>query len=158
MNPANLYNYDQTLIDAINLCNIFSHAEKYNIALFFRYIEEKDIDYSTVDAYCSIIEILLEEYQLKDYDLQYTPAVVDDNGRIVPYQPLDTIITLDFIKSVENLNANDLECFNRSQHQELLLNFQQATINGMKFQLKYALDTLYHIRTETFIWDVLGIS
>jgi hypothetical protein len=28
----------------------------------------------------------------------------------------------------------------------------------MKFQLKYALDTLYHIRTETFIWDVLGIS
>lgn len=158
MTPETVYDYDTTLLTAITISNVYNYAEKFNIAYFFKYMEDNQIDYSVIDAYCNMIDSMLTEMIHKDYDLQYTTPEIDDSGRIIPHRQQETVITLEILKICEELTTRDVQNFSEQSLDELIFSLQQISVNGMKFQLKYALETLYRIRTESFIWQTLGLD
>ena len=158
MTPENVYDYDSTLINSITISNIFNYSEKNNIGYFFKYMNDNQIHYSVIDAYCNILEDMLSEISHKDYDLQYTTPEIDDQGRLIPHRQQETVITFEILKICEEISTRDIQNFSEHALDELLFSLQQIAVNGMKFQLKYALETLYRIRTETFIWQTLGLD
>ena len=139
------YNYDTILIEVMNICNVFNYSKKNNIEVFNQYISDNKIDIKIIENYITFFEDLLVEYQIKDYDLQYNEATVDGNGRLIPNRPYDTIITFDFVETIERLDGSDLIFLDEYQYKEIVLHFQQALVNGMKFQLKYMLENLNQI-------------
>lgn len=144
--------YEGTLMNAINLANLYNYYDTSGNPYLFDYMLHNDIDYSIIDLYCNVLERILVELQNKDYDLQYLEGQVSEDGKIIPGRKQDTFITFDLLKVVEMYQESDLANMTQRAREEVLYTMNQIAVNGLKFQLKYALSTIKRLLKDESIW------
>lgn len=140
---SNLYDYDGTMIEAVNLANMYNAylAGSFDIN---HYLDENGIDYTVVDSYCNFLYDMLLEMVDRDYDLQYNNSVED--GHIIPGQKFDTVVTLDMMTTLEEYDPTGVD------PKQLQYTMYQLAVNAVKFQVKYALNSLEDLRANERVW------
>jgi hypothetical protein len=139
----NLYEYDGTMIGAVNLANMYNSYLAGALDIN-EYLESSGIDYGIVDAYCNFLYDLLIELTDRDYDLQYNNSIED--GHIIPGQKFDTVVTLDMMSTLEDYDISGVE------PSQIQYTMYQLSVNAVKFQVKYALNSLEYMRSDEDLW------
>jgi len=149
--------YDYIIVNAVNLSNIYIFSSKNDPYKIVEYLKINNISYNDIESILSVLYELLVEFQEKDYSLQYDKSIIKNNF-IIPPVKKDTVITLNVLQNIENLTPEHIKSFDKKELNSLIYSIQQATVNGIKFQLRYAIETLNKILDDDYIWNYLGIN
>ena len=149
--------YDYIIVNAVNLSNIYIFSSKNDPYKIVEYLKINNISYNDIESILSVLYELLVEFQEKDYSLQYDKSIIKNNF-IIPPVKKDTVITLNVLQNIENLTPEHIKSFDKKELNSLIYSIQQAAVNGIKFQLRYAIETLNKILDDDYIWNYLGIN
>lgn len=147
--------YEATLLEIYNLCEMYSMHEGVNTEGLINYMDSMDIKMDVIDFYHSIVSKMIKEVkaELNQCELEKTYAT----GSIIPPPKQNLVITHGYLEDigmyVDHLRVKkDISTKVRIQ---LGYNFKLSALIGLHYQLKWSKQILQNIRSSNVFFSFL---
>jgi hypothetical protein len=150
---------DTHMLKAITIANTYQYAKVYDMAYLFDMMLDSGITRDDIKKLAVILSDGLVDITQKDFDLQYQQSIIN-NKTIIPPKHLDTVVTFDMLQSAENLDRDKVfdMAFDDTFIGSMVHSLQQTTVNCIKFQLKYGIQTLILLINDELVWEIYPLN
>jgi hypothetical protein len=159
-NPEISYeNMDSYMLDAVTISNTYNYSIVNDMSYIFESLMDYNIGRNDIKNLVIILYDMLKDINQKDYDLQYRQSIVMSNS-IIPPKAMDTVITYDMLRESETLNRDKVfdMAFDDRFIGSMVHSLQQTTVNSIKFQLKYCINSLTKLFEDELVWSMYKVK